>query len=254
MPEHRFHTSEPVELDVRVPVGSIEIETVDGEETTVGIEGPDKLVERTVVEQRGRTVSVVLDGRTSIGFGIAITFGGVVLGGGEKLRVRARVPHGSDVSVETAGADVGVRGRVGRLVTKGASTDVAVGGEIERDADVKTVSGSVRLDAVGGDLHVKSVSGDVRAGRVGGSVEIKSVSGDVRVDSVQKGRVDATSVSGDIEIGIAAGTRLDVDAGSVSGDLSSEVPLRSEPEGGAGPTLVVRGKTVSGDFKVFRAA
>jgi DUF4097 and DUF4098 domain-containing protein YvlB len=137
---------------------------------------------------------------------------------------------------------------------KSASGDLVVNGEIDRDAVVKTVSGDVRLERVGGELRVQTVSGDVNADSVGGSVVSKTVSGDLRVESLCKGHVTAQSVSGDIELGVAAGTNLDVDADSVSGDLASEVPLGSDPDaiGGDGPALVVRGKTVSGDFRVFR--
>jgi DUF4097 and DUF4098 domain-containing protein YvlB len=111
----------------------------------------------------------------------------------------------------------------------------------------------VRLPRVVGDVTVRTVSGDLVAESVDGCVSVKSVSGDVRVHSLREGTVTVQNVSGDVELGIAPGASIDVDAGSASGELSSEVPLSNMPGDDAGPTVVVRGNTVSGDFRVIRA-
>ena len=254
MAEHRFHTPGPIELDVSVPAGDVDVETIDGEESLVFVEGDDRLVEQTAVEFDGRVLSVAFRGKTP--FGIVISIGDFSFGNGNKLRIRAQVPHASRARLSTASADMKLRGRLESLEIQTASGDLALSGEVERDATLKTVSGDVRIDRVGGDLKLTTVSGDAVVRSIGGSVEAKTVSGDVRFESVREGRATLQSVSGDIELGVEAGTNLDVDAGSVSGDLSSEVPLGSDATsaGGDGPMLVVRGKSVSGDFRVFRSS
>jgi len=252
MGEHRFHTPLPMTLEAAIPAGDLQVETVDGEETWIEVDGDEKLVERVEVRQEGDRVVVEFRGKKPFGLTIAI---GDFSFGTERLRVRAHVPHGADAKLASTSADIAVQGRLRRLDTKTTSGDVRVTGEVEQDAHLKTVSGDARIDRVGGDLALQAVSGDLWAGWVGGSVETKSVSGDIRIESLRAGSATFTSVSGDVAVGIAAGSFLDVDAGSVSGDLGSEVPLSSEPsEGGDGPTVILRGKTVSGDVRVFRAA
>jgi DUF4097 and DUF4098 domain-containing protein YvlB len=251
MPEHRFHTPEPVELEVKIPAGDIVVETVDGEESTVVVEGSEKLVEATVVELRGNRLTIEFRGPKP--FGITIEIGGWRIGN-EKLTVHARVPHSSRTVVNTVSADSNISGRVESIDAKTMSGDLAVFAEVERDATVKTVSGDVRFqETIGRDLQAQTVSGDVHAVRVGGSVTTKSVSGDVRIESVREGKATLQSVSGDIVLAVESGTNLDVDANSVSGDLDSEVLLGGDADLEAGPTLVVRGKTVSGDFRIVRA-
>jgi DUF4097 and DUF4098 domain-containing protein YvlB len=249
MLEHSFHTPLPLTLEVSIASGDIDVETSETEETSLTIDGDERLLESLEVRQDGNRVVVTQQTKGwKHGFSFSVGNGG--------LEVRARVPHGAAVKVKTASADTELAGSFGKVDVNSASGDVRARGEIAENATVKTVSGDVELDRVDGDLSVQCVSGDVKVRAAAGGVDTKSVSGDIRLEGLTAGDVRFSSVSGDIEIGIAQGSLIDVDAGSTSGDLSSEVPLANEPllgEDGIAPTVVLRGRTVSGDVRVFRA-
>lgn len=253
MLERTFHTPLPLELEVGIPSGDIEIETTEGEESNITVDGDDRLLEEVEIRQDGNRVVVAYRGKGKLGFSLSP----FTLVFGSELRVRATVPHNAGLKVKTASADTHLDGRFGALGVNSVSGDVRLRGEAAGGANLKTVSGDADLDRVEGDLSAHTVSGDLRIGPIAGSSDVKTVSGDIRLRAVAAGDVRFTSVSGDIEIGIAEGSAVDVDAGSTSGDLSSEVPLASEPvpgDGEAAPTVVLRGRTVSGDVKVFRAS
>jgi DUF4097 and DUF4098 domain-containing protein YvlB len=253
MLERTFHTPLPLDLEVGIPSGDIEIETAEGEESLVTVDGDERLLEEVEIRHDGGRLIVEYRGKGKFGFSLAPF--SIVFGDNE-LRVRATVPHRAGVKIKTASADSGLDGQFGELAVNSVSGDTTVSGKVSGDAKLKTVSGDAHLERVDGDVTAQTVSGDLRIGPVAGSADAKTVSGDIRFEAITAGDVRFTSVSGDVEIGIAHGSALDVDAGSTSGDLSSEVPLASEPpgdEGEAAPTVVLRGRTVSGDVKVFRA-
>jgi Putative adhesin len=245
MSTQQFATPGPIRLEVTVAAGTLDIATVEGDESTVTIDGSHKALDTMHVELVGDRLVIEQRRNSLIGFLDRLA---------DSLRVRARVPQGSGVQIVTASGEATLDGAFGAVKMKSASGGLAVTGSVEGDATVKTVSGGVRVPHVAGDLDVRTVSGHVAAVSVNGSVSVKSVSADVRVGSVRQGQVNVQSVSGDVDLGIASGTSVDVDAGSASGTLISEVPLSDAPSGEPGPTVVIRSNTVSGGFHLFRAA
>ncbi|HXY84106.1 MAG TPA: DUF4097 family beta strand repeat-containing protein [Gaiellaceae bacterium] len=276
MPAWTFDTPGPVGLDLELPLGRVELETVEGTTTHVDLEGSSEfedIMAKAIVEavQRGNGHQVRVEVRDRTGLIIRI-------GNAPTMRLRVSCPPEADVVVRTKSADVRARGSYGSFEAKTASGDVGLD-RVNGDARLKTASGDVAIERAGGTVQVQTASGDVALQKARGDVAVQAVSGDVwlkdasrsvrvntvsgdqRLEAVVEGAVQAESVSGDVLIGVRRGARVYVDAKTVSGSTSSELELTDAPAGhdagadeGDGPMVEVRAKTVSGDIAIVRAA
>ena len=271
MRRETFHTPGPLELDLRLPSGQIELQAVDGEETTVELDASHasdevrEVIENARIElrQRGGGHELVVDvQRNRRGFGIFFDRGGITLS--------VQAPHGADVEISTASADVDARGRfgslkaqvasgdlrfpelAGRVEVKSASGDVELG-TIGGEASINTASGDIRVDRIAGEATVRSASGDVEVHEASSSITVQTASGDQHVASVAAGRVTMQSASGDQRVGIRRGTRVHIDAKTMSGDTTSELEVGDAPVNGEGPTVELRATSMSGDIQIVRA-
>jgi Toastrack DUF4097 len=246
-----FSTPGPVTLDIRIPAGDIEIETDDAAETAVELQARGRDAEELELDAeismrpRGNGYEV----RVEAGRGRGGLFG---LRGGE-YRVRVAAPHGATVQANLASADISGRGRYSELGVKVASGDVEFD-DVSGEARVNAASGDVQLVRVG-SAKINSASGDVRIDNSAEGGDVNTASGDVVIDSVVSGDMRINSASGDIEVGIAKGSRLLVDAQTLSGETSSELDLESGStiETDEGPLVELKARSMSGDISIKRA-
>jgi DUF4097 and DUF4098 domain-containing protein YvlB len=254
---YEFATPEAPKLRFGIGAGRIEIETADVAETVVEVEAIRGSEEDLKVEQHGR--DIVVEGRKRFGFK-----------SDEEFDIRIRAPHGTDVDANVASAPFRATGRLGALEVNSASGDVQVE-NVEREARVRSASGDVQLRSVGGRAEVntasgdvqiasaacggtiRSASGDVQIGETAHRVSLNTASGDMVIGSIAEGSVDVKSASGDVRVGIKQGSRLHVDARSLSGDTTSEVELGRVEIASDGPLVEVKGTTMSGDIRIVRA-
>jgi DUF4097 and DUF4098 domain-containing protein YvlB len=236
MRRETFPATGPLRLDLTLPKGEIEVEAAPVTEVVVELEARrngESAIETARVELRGDELIVKVE-RTSA-----------------DVRLRVQAPEGSALRAKTASGDLRTRGRLGAAEVKSASGDVSL--EAVESLDAKVASGDVEVDRVAGETRIDSASGDVQVGEAGGGVTVRTASGDQQVRSVAAGRVELASASGDIRVGIKLGSRLWVDARSMSGDVTSELEVGDEEPGGEGPLVELQVTAMSGDVSVVRA-
>jgi DUF4097 and DUF4098 domain-containing protein YvlB len=254
---YEFATPEAPKLRFGIGAGRIEVETADVAETVVEAEAIRGSEDDLKVEQHGR--DIVVEGRKRFGFK-----------SDQEFDIRIRAPRGAEVDANVASASFRATGPLGALEVNSASGDVQVD-HVERGAKVRSASGDVQLGSVGGRADVNTASGDVQIASAAGGGTIRSASGDVQIGetaqrvslntasgdmvigSIAEGSVDVKSASGDVRVGIKQGSRLHVDARSLSGDTTSEVELGSVEIATGGPLVEFKGTTMSGDIRIVRA-
>ncbi len=222
--EH-FETHQPISLYVEIGKGTVHVEATDTSETRVEVTGRDAAEVEVALKNDHL---VVVGPRQRTGF----------LSGDHRLDVTVVLPSDSELATRTGSADITATGRLGTTQVKSGSGDVALetlGGA----AAVETGSGDVRIENAEAELKVKSGSGDVVVGHAGSAVAVSTGSGDVEIGAshgpaiVKTGSGDLTvtesaadvslsTASGDLVIGTARRGRLS--AKGASGDVHVGIP------------------------------
>jgi DUF4097 and DUF4098 domain-containing protein YvlB len=271
---HTFETPYPVNLRVELWQGSVDVSAEDTQTTIVELRGDEDLIASAKVEQRGREIVVLMPKIKSGLFRRSAEVDATIV-----------VPKQSNLRVETASADIRTHGDLGDVDAASGSGDVEV--DQAAEADVRTGSGDISVRAVQGDCNTKSGSAEVVLGKIGGDCDVLSGSGDVVIDEVagklkikagsgdivlkssgdgvdamagsgdlllrrvERGRVKAKTGSGDITVGVAAGTAAYLDIMTVTGDVSSELDGSEAPVDGE-LTAEIFVQTGSGDVVLQR--
>ncbi|HET7181335.1 MAG TPA: DUF4097 family beta strand repeat-containing protein [Candidatus Limnocylindrales bacterium] len=236
-------------FSLRVASGEVSVRGTEGDRVRVGVDDQDAFAREFSVEARDGSLEIRQ--REKIGFNL--------FGRGNSVDFEIEVPHGAGVSVETASGDVEALDLDGDKRFRTASGEITLH-RLAGPVDVETVSGDVDLEGQAPvDLRIRSVSGDVkvRVPRLR-RLDLGTTSGDMWLDAELggDGPYALRSISGDATIVGRSGFR--VEAESITGDLSSELPSKRDSSPGRrimivgrpGATLAFR--SVSGDLRVVQ--
>jgi hypothetical protein len=249
----RWEVGERPSLDVRLPVGTVEVFAGDAGVVQLTIDAGD--ADDFEVFESGDRISVRHPSRWGRR--------------GRNTRLVAHVPVGTDVDLTSTSGEIRLVGRLGSVRVHTASGDIEVGdaarldmttasgafacGDVSGDAHVSSISGDCTVHRIGGRLDAALTSGDLRIERCDGDLAIVSTSGDVRIGHCSGSDIAVRSISGDVRLGLPSGIRVDAEISTLSGRAVLPDPA---PASDLGDRRQVRLqlKTVSGDIRIERTA
>jgi len=278
---YEFHTPEPIRLRLEFGSGDISVEAVDTDRTVVEVssvrddDAGREAVADTRVEQRDG--DVVIEAPRRSGF----------FGREPGLRLRVRLPRRSNLDAKIDSADLVATGQLGAVNIKTGSGDVRLDTVLEEisvqagsgDVEIERAFGSTRVKSGSGDIRIRAAeggitaltgsgdididhadagvqadsgSGDVRIAVAQGDLTLRTASGDQSVSRITTGRLRSTSASGDVHVGVAAGTAAWLNVNSLTGSVHTELDGAEPPEAGE-DAAEVHINSVTGAITLVRA-
>lgn len=246
-----------LEAMAKLGSGSVSVEPAEPGTAWAAVEPADRDHEPSV--RMAERATIELQGRVLV---VEVPDSGRLFRRAEVV-VRLGLPGGSSATVKGGSVDVRVHGGIDAMLLKLGSGDVDV--DVVNELVVKSGQSDVRVDyaqsvtfSTGqgslkgervGDATFKAGQGSVEIGRSDGAVAVKGGSVQLDVREAGPGELVFDTGSGSATVGVLAGTTVQLDLMSASGDVRCELPLESSaPEGGAGLRLKLR--TGSGDLLV----
>lgn len=87
---------------------------------------------------------------------------------------------------------------------------------------LNTISGDLDLSGLNGAVTAKTISGDVLSTDLTGPLTLRTVSGDVKISNLGRSPVDATSISGDVDVSWPAAQGADLNLKTISGEVYAD--------------------------------
>jgi hypothetical protein len=247
----RYDVSGPIDIDIEVGVGFVEVIASDRTDVVVEV-SPSK-------PGRSGDVSLAREAAVSFEAGrlrISVPRRLNLFGQNDSVDVRCEVPTGSRAAVKTAYGSVRTRGVLGdcRITAKYGNVSAdTVGGlvldsphgtievaEVTGQLDATAGHGVVRIGRVDGDARLRGSHGTIELGTSAGDVDVatsgpltidhalgnvtaRSAHGVIRLREVTSGSISLENGYANVEVGVPAGTAAWIDATSAHGVVRNEL-------------------------------
>lgn len=158
--------------------------------------------EVTVAVQEGSSVRLISDRDDGVGFSVAREgrrFLARVVGrkGREEGRIRVSVPAWLAVEISGPEFDAEVRGVTGGVKLQVGEGDLVIR-DVEGDIVARTLNGEITIRNARGRIEVFSGDDDVTLENVEGDVKVEAIDGDLELLGIRGGKVEASTVDGSI--------------------------------------------------------